>query len=77
MSVQIYRLEGTFLRNKRKYRFSQEIRAITEDDAREKLYSLLGSFHRVRRPDIIIKNIDIIAPEESDKLLIRKLSGIE
>ncbi len=77
MSVQIFRLEGIYIRNKRKYRFSHEIRAVTEDNAREQLYSLLGSFHRATRPTITIKNISVIEPEESEKPLIRKLSGIE
>ena len=77
MSVQIFRIEGTYVRNKRKYRFSQEIRAVTEDNAREQLYSLLGSFHRVNRPAIIVETVSVITPEESEKLLIRKLSGIE
>ncbi|MFW9935846.1 MAG: 50S ribosomal protein L18Ae [Candidatus Thorarchaeota archaeon] len=77
MSAQIFRLEGTYIRNKRNYRFSQEIRALTEENAREQLYSLLGSFHRVKRAAITIKNIVIIPPEESENLLIRKLSGID
>ena len=77
MSVQIYHLEGTYTRDKRNYRFSQEIRAVTEDNAREKLYSLLGSFHRVGRAAIKIENISVIAPEEAENLLIRKLSGID
>jgi large subunit ribosomal protein LX len=77
MSVQIFRLEGTYIRDKRNYRFSQEIRALTEENAREQLYSLLGSFHRVRRAEIVIENIVVIPPEESENLLIRKLSGID
>jgi large subunit ribosomal protein LX len=77
MSVQIFRLEGSYVRNKRNYRFSHEIRAVTEDNAREELYSLLGSFHRIPRPAIKIENISVIAPEEVENPLIRKLSGIE
>ncbi len=77
MSVQIFRIEGTYVRIKRKYRFSHEIRAVTEDNAREQLYSLLGSFHRVKRPAITVETVSIIKPEESEKPLIRKLSGIE
>ncbi|MFX1540459.1 MAG: 50S ribosomal protein L18Ae [Promethearchaeota archaeon] len=77
MTVQIYRIQGTYQRLKRKFRFSQEIRALNENDAREQLYSLLGSFHRVTRPAITIETIDIIPPEEAEKPIIRKLSGIE
>ncbi len=77
MSVQIFRLEGTYTRNKRKYRFSHEIRALTETNAKEQLYSLLGSFHRVNRPAINIQHIAVIKAEESENPLIRKLSGVE
>jgi ribosomal protein L20A (L18A) len=77
MSVQIFRLEGSYTRVKRKYRFSHEIRALTEDDAREQLYSLLGSFHRVKRGAIIIEDIAVISPDEILNPLIRKLSGID
>ena len=77
MSVQIFRIEGIYVRDKRKYRFSQEIRAITEENAREQLYSLLGSFHRVKRPAITVENVTVIQPENSEKPLIRKLSGLE
>jgi large subunit ribosomal protein LX len=77
MSVQIFRIEGTYVRVKRKYSFSQDIRALTEDNAREQLYSLLGSFHRVKRSAITVETVSVIQPEESEKPLIRKLSGIE
>lgn len=77
MSVQIYHLQGTYRRIKRKYRFSQEIRALNEADAREELYSILGSCHRVKRKAITIDKIEIITPQEAEKPIIRKLSGIE
>jgi large subunit ribosomal protein LX len=77
MSVQVYRLEGTYVRNKRKYRFSQEIRAINEETAKEQLYSLLGSFHRVKRKTINLETISMIPPEEAEKPLIRQLSGVD
>jgi large subunit ribosomal protein LX len=77
VTVQIYRLQGSYRRLKREFRFSQEIRALNENDAREKLYTLLGSFHRVKRPAITIEAIDVIPPKEAEKPIIRKLSGIE
>ncbi|MFX1299468.1 MAG: 50S ribosomal protein L18Ae [Promethearchaeota archaeon] len=77
MSVQIFRLQGTYRRTNRNYRFSKEIRASSEKDAREQLYSILGSCHRVQRKTITIKKVDIITPQEAEQPLIRKLSGIE
>lgn len=77
MSVKIFRLQGTYRRVKRTVRFSQEIRAVTENQAREQLYTQLGSFHRVKRSAITIETVEIIPPEESEKLLIRHLAGAE
>ncbi len=77
MSVKIFRLQGFYQRSKRTFRFSQEIRALTEDQAREQLYTQLGSFHRVRRNAITIETIEVILPEESDNLLIRQLAGTD
>lgn len=77
MSVQVYRLEGTYNRLNRQFRFSQEIRAMTEDDAREQLYSLLGSCHRVQRKAVVIEQIKVIPPQTAENTLIRKLSGID
>jgi large subunit ribosomal protein LX len=77
MSVQVYRIEGTYSRLNRQFRFSQEIRAVTEDDAREQLYSLLGSCHRVKRKAVVIEQIEIIPPQNAANTLIRKLSGID
>ncbi|MFW9832190.1 MAG: 50S ribosomal protein L18Ae [Candidatus Thorarchaeota archaeon] len=77
MSVQIFRIEGTYNRLKRNFRFSQEIRALNEDDAREQLYSILGSCHNVKRAAITVKRVEVISPQEAEKPIIRKLSGIE
>ena len=77
MSVQIYRVEGTYNQVKRKFRFSQEIRAMTEDHAREQLYNILGSCHRVKRAAVEIEKIEVIQPENAENTLIRKLSGID
>lgn len=77
MSVKVFRLQGTYRREKQTNRFSKEVRALTEDHAREQLYSLLGSCHKIRRTDITIDQIDTIPPEEAEKLIIRKLAGIE
>ncbi|MCD6409357.1 MAG: 50S ribosomal protein L18a [Candidatus Verstraetearchaeota archaeon] len=41
--------------------FSKEIRALKEEHALEKLYSLLGSNHKVRRNLIVIEKIEVIS----------------
>ena len=77
MSVKIFRLQGIYRRVKHTLRFSREIRALTEDQAREQLYTQLGSFHRVKRGAITIETVEVIPPEESANLLIRQLAGAD
>lgn len=77
MSVKIFRLQGSYRRLKRTYHFSRDIRALTADEAREQLYALLGSFHRVGRKAIAIERVDEIPGNESNLLLIRQLSQTE
>lgn len=77
MSVKIFRLQGQYRRIKRTYRFSREIRAMTAEEAREQLYTLLGSFHRVNRKAIAIERVDEIPSTEAKMLIIRQLSETE
>jgi ribosomal protein L20A (L18A) len=77
MSVKIFRLQGQYRRLKRTYRFSREIRAMTAEEAREQLYTLLGSFHRVNRKAIAIERVDEIPSTEAKMLIIRQLSETE
>lgn len=77
MSVKIYRFQGTFLKRKRPFYFKREIRALTEDEARDQLFSLLGSFHRVGRKAITIEKIDEISPAEAEKPIIQQLAEVE
>jgi len=77
VSVKIFRLQGTYRQGGRRYRFSREIRAVNEDQAREELYAQLGSFHRVKRSAITIERVDVISPSEAESLLIRQLSSAD
>jgi ribosomal protein L20A (L18A) len=47
---------------------------MTADEAREQLYTLLGSFHRVDRKAIAIERVDEIPPTEAKTLIVRQLS---
>ena len=77
MSVKVFRIQGTYLRLNKQYRFSREIRAITEEQACEQLYTEIGSFHRVKRQKITINKVTEIPSTEAESLIVRRLSGIE
>ncbi|MEM4717175.1 MAG: 50S ribosomal protein L18Ae [Desulfurococcaceae archaeon] len=66
--VKIYKITGYMLishnRLPTRQRFTLEIRALNEKDAVEKVYSILGSRHKLKRSHIDIVDIKIISPEE-------------
>lgn len=54
--------------------FTRELKAISEDDIREKIYSEFGSKHRINRKKIFIDKIAEITEEEAIDPLIKDLS---
>ncbi|WFO75843.1 50S ribosomal protein L18a [Desulfurococcaceae archaeon MEX13E-LK6-19] len=68
LSVKIYRIEGYMLishdRNPTWQKFVKEVTAVKESDALEKVYSELGSNHKLRRRHIRITSVKEITPDE-------------
>ncbi len=73
ISVTIYRIEGNFKQRREIGRFSKEICALTEEKAKEKLFSQLGSRNRLKRNQIKIESIDVISPDEVTDPLVKKI----
>ena len=71
--IKIFKITGTYYKNHKKYKFSKELRALKQDDALEKMYSLITSIGLYRR-QIKIEEVKVISPEESQDYLIRELS---
>ncbi len=61
----MFRIKGSFRKNRKNMEFTKEIPAHSEDRAVEILYSELGSKHAVKRDLIEIKEVEEIEPEES------------
>ncbi len=76
MSVKIFCVQGNYQKRKRTYHFKREIRALSEDEACDYLYSLLGSFHRVGRKAITIEKINEISLKEAKAPIIQQLAEI-
>ncbi len=74
--VKIFRVTGFYTKNRVKYLFRKEVRAIKEQDALEKVISLITSVGLYRR-QIKIKEIKVIKPEETSDMLIREISSME
>ncbi|MFW9966415.1 MAG: 50S ribosomal protein L18Ae [Candidatus Thorarchaeota archaeon] len=77
MSSKVWRVNGEYRKLKRKFIFSKEMIALKEAHVRERIYSELGSRHRVKRKDITISEIAEIKPEESTDIELRRILGLE
>ena len=58
MSSKTFKVKGTFSKFGETQPFSKEIEAVNEDRALDKIYSLFGSNHKVKRTQIKIEKIE-------------------
>jgi large subunit ribosomal protein LX len=72
--VKVFRVIGEMVKPNLRTNFRKEIRALSPENAREKVYTDFGSKHRAKRFQIRILKIEEIAPEEIETPLIRKLT---
>ena len=71
--IKIFRIQGTYIKNHKKYLFRKEIRALKKEEALEKALTQISSIGLLRR-QIKIEEIKEISPEECQDYLIRELS---
>ncbi|MEM2143887.1 MAG: 50S ribosomal protein L18Ae [Candidatus Jordarchaeaceae archaeon] len=77
VNVKVFRVKGTFIGKREKFMFMKDIRALKEDEAKEIIYSEIGSKHKIKRDHIRIEEIETIDPKEAKDPIIRYLSGLE
>ncbi|MHA2424997.1 MAG: 50S ribosomal protein L18Ae [Candidatus Thorarchaeota archaeon] len=77
MSSKIWLATGEYRKLKRVFKFSRELLAPKEEHVREKIYSELGSRHKVSRKYIQFSEIKEIKPEDVTNLDLRKMLGLE
>ena len=73
VSVKIYRISGFFKQRRETTSFSKELCALTEEQAKDKLFSEFGSRNRLKRRQIRIISIDEISPQEIADPFVQKL----
>jgi len=71
--VKVFRVIGEVRKSNWKTPFEKEVVALKPEHAVEKVYTELGSKHRVKRFHIKIDKVEEIAPNEVEDPLIRKL----
>ncbi len=72
--MKVHRVKGKFRMGRKSsewQRFTKEVISENEDEAVEKVYSLLGSKHRVKRTNIEIYKTEKIDEEEVEDYLIQ------
>ena len=72
-SVKVFRITGSFKQRRETSPFSKELCALTEDQAKERLFSEFGSRNRLKRQQIHIKEITEISNEEITDPFVKKL----
>ncbi|WP_304125062.1 50S ribosomal protein L18Ae [Methanosphaera cuniculi] len=73
MKTKIYRVKGRLLDSDKTKPFTREMKAVKEEDIKEKLYSEFGSKHRLNRSLIIFDDITEITPEEVTDPIVESL----
>jgi large subunit ribosomal protein LX len=76
-SVKIFRVKGRFKGKNEEFKFVREIRALSEEEAKEIVYSTIGSNHKVKRHHIKFDEITVISPNKASDPTIRYLSNLE
>ena len=74
MRTKIYRIQGKFVMGDSSQVFTRELKAINEEDIREKIYSEFGSKHRINRNQIKLDKIEEISLDEVTDPLIKSIS---
>ncbi len=79
--VKVFRVTGTMLishdRFPQRRKFTLYVRALKPEDALEKVYSELGSRHKLRRKHIKVEDVKEVSLEEVDDLHIIRLSALK
>ena len=73
MKTKIYRVKGKLLDVDKTKKFTRELKAIKEEDVKEKLYSEFGSKHRLNRDKIVFDEITEISADEVTDPIVQSL----
>jgi large subunit ribosomal protein LX len=71
--VKVFRVLGEIRKPNLKTPFRKEVMALKPEHAVEKVYTELGSKHRVKRFHIKINKVEEVAPQDVEDPLIRKI----
>ncbi len=73
MKKKAYRVVGKFYMKNKWQPFTKEIISSSKPKAKEKIFSLMGSKHGVKRRVIEIEEIEEVSPEEVENPIVKYL----
>lgn len=73
MMTKIFRIKGSFVMGSETQVFTKEFRAIKEEDIYEKLYSIFGSKHGIKRNQIKVDSIEEITEDEVEDPIVKAI----
>ena len=73
MMTKIFRIKGSFVMGSETQVFTKEFRAVKEEDLYEKLYSIFGSKHGIKRSQIKIDSIEEISEDEVEDHIVKAI----
>jgi large subunit ribosomal protein LX len=71
--TKIFRIKGSFVMGSETQVFTKEFRAIKEEDIYEKLYSIFGSKHGIKRNQIKVDSIEEITEDEVEDPIVKAI----
>jgi len=75
--MKVFRVNGTFRMGRNLQKFTKEVLEESEGSAEEKVLSIIGSKHRVKRTNIDIKEIKEIPEDEVENQYILDVLEME
>jgi large subunit ribosomal protein LX len=73
MQMKVFRVTGEIRKPNLKTSFKKELIALKPEHAIEKVYTELGSKHRVKRFHIKILNVEEVQPQDIKNPMLKKL----
>lgn len=69
--MKAFKVKGSFLMGDRKQIFLKEVASKDKEAAKDKVFSLIGSKHRVKRAKIRIDSIEEVPPDKVEDSIVR------
>ena len=73
MQTKIYRVKGNFVMGSEVQVFTKEYKAFKEEDIYEKIYSVFGSKHGIKKNQIKIEYVEEISADEVEDPIVKAI----